>query len=94
VEVGKSSDLTYGGKYYWAMKLAAAVATARVDDVYGREVTLGPMCRAERIFADTVKLEHGSAAEQVTYTRELKMDFGATVGEEPKKVDTLPKPPF
>jgi hypothetical protein len=72
----------------WAMG-----SMARVDDVYGGEVVLGPMCRAERIFAEKVKLERGSVAEQVTYTTELKMDFGA-VCEVPKKVDTLPKPPF
>jgi len=65
-----------------------------VDDVYGKEVVLGAMCRAGRIFADKVKLEQGSAAEQVTYTDEFKMDFGAAVSEEPKKTDTIPKPPF
>jgi cytoskeletal protein CcmA (bactofilin family) len=94
VEVGKSSDLTFGGwGVNWAMRWAAEMATARVDDVYGREVVLGPMCRAERIFAEKVKLEQGSVAEQVTYTAELKVDFGA-ICEAPKKVDTLPKPPF
>jgi hypothetical protein len=67
---------------------------ARVDDVYGKEVVLGAMCKAGCIFADTVKLEQGSVAEQVTYTAELKMDFGAAVSETPKKVTELPKPPF
>jgi len=74
--------------------LWAGGGMARVDDVYGKEVVLGAMCRAGRIFADKVKLEQGSAAEQVTYTDEFKMDFGAAVSEEPKKTDTLPKPPF
>ncbi|MGA2385594.1 MAG: hypothetical protein ABSG33_03575 [Candidatus Bathyarchaeia archaeon] len=109
VEIGKSVDLSYGGGginwliEHHATLLNQALAArglwtgggmARVDDVYGIEVLLGPMCRAGQIFADTVRLEQGSAAEQVTYTRELKMDFGAAVSEEPKKVDTLPKPPF
>ena len=70
---------------------AAAGGMARVDDVYATEVVIGPMSRAGRIFADTVKLEQGSAAEQVTYTDELKMDFGAAISEAPKKVDTLAK---
>jgi len=93
VEIGKSSDLTFGGwGVDWAMKWAMG-SMARVDDVYGGEVVLGPMCKAERIFADRVKLEQGSVAEQVTYTTELKIEFGA-VCELPRKVDTLPKPPF
>ena len=66
----------------------------RVDDIYAAEAVIGPMCRVGRIFADTVKLEQGSAAEQVTYTGDLKMDFGAAVSEAPKKVETLPNPPF
>jgi cytoskeletal protein CcmA (bactofilin family) len=109
VEVGKSVDLSYGGGgINWlfehhatllnqgmaAKGMWTAGGMAKVDDVYGTEVVLGPMCRAGRIFADTVRLERGSAAEQVTYTSELKIDFGAGVSEEPKKVGTLPKPPF
>jgi cytoskeletal protein CcmA (bactofilin family) len=110
VEVGKSMDLSYSGAgINWLIKhhvtlLNQAMAArgrlwtiggmARVDDVYGTHVVLGPMCRAGRIFADTVKMEQGSAAEQVTYTAEFKMDFGAAVSEPPKKVTELPKPPF
>jgi cytoskeletal protein CcmA (bactofilin family) len=95
VEVGKSSDLIYGGLgVNWATKWAAAGATSRVGDIYARQVVIGPMSRAGRIFADTVKLEKGSAVEQVTYINELKVDLGAAVGEAPKKVDILPKSPF
>ena len=109
VEVGKSMDLAYGGAgINWLIKHHAILLNqamsergiwpgrgmARVEDVYGKEVVLGPMCRAERIFADIVKMEEGSAADQVTYTAEFKMDFGATVSEPPKKVTELPKPPF
>ncbi|HKM59696.1 MAG TPA: hypothetical protein VJY36_02365 [Candidatus Bathyarchaeia archaeon] len=94
-EVGKSADLSYGGwGVNWAAKWAAAGGMARVDDIYAAEVVVGPMCRVGRIFADTVRLEQGSAVEQVTYTDDLKMDFGAAVSETPKKVETLPKPPF
>ncbi len=95
VEVGKSADLSWGNwGSKWAYKWAATGAMSRVDDVYAREVVLGPMCRAGHIFADIVKLEQGSAAEQITYTTELKMDLGAAVCEPPKKVTDLPKPPF
>lgn len=94
VEVGKSSDLNYGGwGINWATKWTAG-AMARVDDIYATEVVIGPMCRAGHIFADTVKLEKGSAVEQVTYTTELKTDFGAAISQQPQKVNTLPKQPF
>jgi cytoskeletal protein CcmA (bactofilin family) len=95
VEVGKTSDLRYGGwGLNWATRWAAAGAMARVDDVYAKEVVIGPMCRAAHIFADKVKLEQGSTAEQVTYTSELNADFGSAVSETPNKVADLPKPPF
>ncbi len=95
VEVGKSADLSYvGWGMNWATKWAIAGGMARVDDIYATEVVIGPMCRVGRIFADTVKLEQGSAAEQVTYTNELKIDFGAVISEPPKKVTILPNPPF
>ena len=90
VEIGKSSDLTYGR---WGMTLAAkwasAGAFAKAEDVYAKEVVIGPMSRVGRIFAESVKLEQGSAAEQITYSRELKMDFGAAVSQKPIKVDQL-----
>ena len=95
VEVGKSADLSYGGLgVNWAIRWAAAGGMARVDDVYAKEVVIGPMSRAGRIFGNTVNLEQGSVAEQVTYTNELKIDFGAAVSEAPEKVENLPKPPF
>lgn len=108
VEVGKSADLSYGGGFNWLIQhhatflnqamatrgLWTAGAMAKVDDIYGTQVVLGPMCRAGHIFAEIVKLEQGSTAEQVTYTNELKTDFGASISESPKKVTNLPKPPF
>ena len=95
VEIGKSSDVSWGAwSNNWATKWAAAGAGARVDDVYAHEVVLGPMCRAAAIVADIVRLEQGSAAEQVMYTTELKMDLGAAISQPPRKVVDLPKPPF
>ena len=95
VEIGKSSDLTYGsGVVNWATKLAAAGAMAKVDDIYAKQVVIGPNSRAGRIFAETVKLEQGSAVAQVTYNNELRTDSGAAVSEPPQKVVNIPKPPF
>ncbi len=65
-----------------------------VEDIYASEAVVGPMSRVGRIFAGRVTLEQGSAAEQVTYTDELKVDFGAAVSEPAKKVEKLPDPPL
>src|SRR5208283_3804067 len=77
VEVGKSADLSYGGGgVNWLIEhhatllnqsmasrgLWTAGGMSRVDDVYAKEVVIGPMSRAGRIFADVVKLEQSSAA--------------------------------
>lgn len=94
VEVGKRSDLSYGGWGNWALKMASAGGMARVDDVYATEAVIGPMSQAARIFAAKVTLEQCSAAWQITYTNELKLAEGAGVSEQPQKVDTLPNPPF
>ena len=95
VEVGKSTDVGYGGwSMNWATSWAMAGGMARVDDIYGKEVIIGPMCRVERIFGETVTLEQGSGAEQVIYTQELKANFGVAISQPPRKVDKLPPPPF
>ncbi len=91
VHVGKNADLSFGG---WWGNLAAAGAGTIVEDIYASEAVVGPMCRAGRIFAGRVTLEQGSAAEQITYTDELKVDFGAAVSEPAKKVEKLPDPPL
>ena len=94
VEVGKSTDLRYGGWGNWATKMAAAGGLSKVDDVYANEVVIGPMSQAARIFAAKVILEQYSSALQVTYTETLKIAEGTRVSEQPKKVETLPNPPF
>jgi len=94
VEVGKSADLNYGGWGNFGARWAGVGGMASVNDVYATEVLIGPMSRAAHIFAATVELEQGSAAEQILYTTELKMDLGAASSEAPMKVETLPKPPF
>ena len=92
MEIGKSSDLSLSS---WGSNWAAKWATAKVDDVYADNAVIGSMSRAGKIFAGTVKLEKGAMAEQVTYTKEFKTDFNCYfVSEQPKKVETLPPPPF
>ena len=95
VEIGKSADLSWHGwSANWAQGWSMTGGMAKVDDIYGVEVILGPMCRADRIFADKVRMEQSSAAKQVTYISELSTTFGTAIAQPPIKVTELPKPPF
>jgi cytoskeletal protein CcmA (bactofilin family) len=93
VEIGKSPDLSYGA---WGPTWLTKWATmgGKAQDIYAQEVMIGAMCKVARIFADTVRLEQGCAVEQVTYTKELKADFGVAIHKPPQKVLNLPSPPF
>ena len=93
VDVGKSADLSYGTwGPYWS-KWSGVGGAAKVDDVYAKEVTIGSLSRASRVFGERVKLEQGAAVNQVIYTIELKTDLGAVIREHIKKVTDLPNPP-
>ncbi|MGA3290324.1 MAG: hypothetical protein ABSD42_08815 [Candidatus Bathyarchaeia archaeon] len=93
VEIGKSPDLSYGAwGSTWPTKWA--MMGGKVQDIYARQVLMGTMCKAARIFADTVNLEQGCTVEQVTYTKELKADFGVAICQPPQKVTNLPPAPF
>jgi cytoskeletal protein CcmA (bactofilin family) len=96
VEIGKSPDLSYGA---WAPMLPTKFLTitggnVKVQDVYAQEVLMGTMCKAARIFADTVNLEQGCTVEQVMYTKDLKTGFGVAICQPPQKVTNLPPAPF
>lgn len=95
VEMGNSADLSYGALgSMWPTKWAITGGNVKAQDVYAQEVIMGTMCRAERIFADTVELGQGCAVEQVTYTKELKIDSGVAICQPPQKVPNLAQAPF
>ena len=95
IEVGKSQDMGYGTwGSMWQGKWAIGWGSAVTQDLYAHEVVIGPMSKVGRVFADIVKLEQGSAAQQVVYTSELEADYTVGICETPKKVTVLPAPPF
>jgi len=96
VEIGKSPDLSYGA---WVSTLptkflAMTGGNVKVQDIYAQEVMMGTLCKAERIFADTVKIEQGSSVEQVVYTTQFQADPNVTIHQPPQKVTNLPPAPF
>jgi len=95
VEIGKSADLSYGAwTSTWPTKWALTGGNVKVQDIYAMQVLMGTMCRAARIYAETIKLEHGCVVEQVTYTKELQTDSSVIICQPPQKTTILPPAPF
>ena len=92
VEVGTSVDL--GGFWAHATSLRSIGRMTRVDDIWGREVSINRYSQAKRIYADIVKMQSGSIAWQVNYTKEVDVPEQTKLGEPPKKVERLPEPPL
>ncbi len=65
-----------------------------VEDVYGRTVTVGSYSQAKRVFAEEVRMEAGSVANQVTYTKDLKLAPRNYLHQPPQKTAKLPDPPI
>jgi len=65
-----------------------------VEDVYGRSVRIGPYSQAKRVFAEEVQMENGSIAEQVTYTKDLRLTQKYYVHQTPQRTAKLPDPPL
>lgn len=66
----------------------------KVDDVYGKAVRIGPYSQAKRVFAETVEIENGAVADEITYTREARVPNDYHLQKQPKKADRLPEPPL
>lgn len=65
-----------------------------VEDVYGRDVTIDRYSRAKRVYAEKVRMQSGSMADEVNYTKEADISEGVHLENPPRKVDRLPDPPF
>lgn len=95
VSIGKRIDLDVGPwGYLWSGKWLHAGRMTRVEDVYGKSIEVEAYCRAERLFADVIRMDEGSMAEQVTYTSDLKLPGKYHLNEPPVKVAKLPNPPL
>ena len=64
-----------------------------VEDVYGRTVSIGNYTQAKRVFGEEVQMEAGSIAQEVWYTKDLKMTPRTYVHRPPQKAAKLPDLP-
>ena len=66
----------------------------RVDDVYGKDVRIARYSRAKKIYAETVRMQAGSMADEVIYTKEAYISEGVHLEKPARKVDRLPDSPI
>lgn len=94
VQIGSQMDFgSIWGLPWWRGTLGRMAA---VEDVYGGEVKVENHSRAKRIFGEKVVLEEGSMADQVIYTKEVKLPLHKRyfLEKPPMKTEKLPDSPI
>ncbi len=92
VEIGKGID--FGGFWANATDWSSMGRMTRVDDVYGKEVRISRYSRAKRVYAEVVKMQGGSIADEVNYTRVADVPAGVHLEKPAKRVARLPDAPL
>lgn len=92
IEVGRGVEL--GG--FWAQMSSwrSVGRMTRVDDVYAKEARIDRYSQAKRIYAETIKMQNGSMADEVNYTRGADVSEGVHLEKPPRKLEVLPDAPF
>jgi len=92
VEVGKGVDL--GGFWAQASTWRSMGHTTKVDDVYGREVRVNRHSLVKRVYGDIVRMQTGSMADEINYTKEADVSEGVHLEKPPRKLERLPDAPL
>jgi cytoskeletal protein CcmA (bactofilin family) len=92
VDVGSDADLgSFWGLPWWRGNFGR---TTTVEDIHGNEVRVWGNSRARCIFGETVVMEEGSMAEEVVYTKEVRLPVHKKyfLTKPPVKTEKLPDP--
>jgi len=92
VDIGKEVNLGSMWGLPWWRNAVGRITT--VEDVYGRDVRIGPNSHARRVLAEVVEFADGGMAEEVNYTKELRLPKNYHLTKPPVKVASLPDSPF
>ena len=92
VEVGAGVDI--GGFFAHATSWRTIGRMTRVDDVYGKEIRIDRYSQARRVFGDVIKMQRGSIADELVYTKDADIPPGVHLERPAKKVDRLPDAPI
>ncbi len=91
VEIGKTAG---AWRFPLGGRLASSGRNTSVEDVHGGAIKLGSSSRAKLVFAESLEMDDGSHADQVTYTKTLKLRMNNLVNKSPMKTPELPEPPL
>jgi len=95
IGVGKRIDLDaspWGN--LWSGKWLYAARMTKVEDLYGKSVEIGEHSQTGRVFAEVIRMDEGSAADQVTYTSDFKPPKRYHLNNPPVKAAKLPDSPL
>jgi cytoskeletal protein CcmA (bactofilin family) len=92
VEIGRG--LVSGGFWAQMSTLHTLGHLTRVEDVYGKDVRVERYSQAKRIYGETVRMQAGSMADEVNYSKEADISEGVHLERPSKKVDRLPDASF
>lgn len=96
VEVGKSGAVLMDWSKSWAgqsLKLRVIGKGTRVEDVYGKLVSLGASSQSNKVYSEIVEFEQGAVANQVQYSGEIRGPIQTGHFQRtPRKVTKLPIP--
>lgn len=91
VEIGKAAG---AWRFPLGGRLASSGRNTSVEDAHGGAIKLGPASRARLVFAEDLEMDDGSHADQVTYTKILKLHMSNLLSKPPVKTSQLPEPPL
>jgi cytoskeletal protein CcmA (bactofilin family) len=92
VEIGREMDFgSAWGLPWWRANLGGKTIAG---DVYGKSVKIGANSRVKRVFGEVVELENGCIADEVNYTKEVRLPAKFFLTKEPRKVETIPVSPL
>ncbi len=91
IEIGRSSG---AWRFPLGGRLASSGRNTSVGDVYGGTVSFGSASRAKRVYAESLEMDDGSHADQVAYTKELKLRMNNVLSKPAVKASSLPEPPI
>jgi len=95
VLVGATVDLDAGPmSSLWSGKWLYVGRFTRVGDVYGKSVRLERNSQTRSVYAEVIRMDEGSMADQVTYSSDLKLPQKYHFNKPPTKAAKLPDPPL
>jgi cytoskeletal protein CcmA (bactofilin family) len=93
IELAKEIELK-GGIFGQVWKWKSIKRMTKVEDVHGKIVTIGSNSQARHVFGEVVQIEEGGMAEDVTYTKEVRLPKQYHLDKPPLKAARLPDPPI